>query len=306
MSLRLLSLATVAALLAAAPAVRAQTTISLGLRAGGNLATRAGDDPAYTLNNGTNSGTATIVTSTQQSYSRQAIIAPQFGAVLDVRFGKLALQPAVLFSQKGAEQTLDATTTTTYSFGGNVFSRSTFTEKLHSTSRANYLEIPVNMVYTTGGDHGFQVFAGPYVAFGLGGRTEIENQGTATSNNGGSGGSSISTNNYYSYGNTFFLYRDTYPGGPVTGTSGTTTPASYDANSGTVVARRFDAGLNAGIGYRFQALQVQLGYGLGLVNQQTGKAPAFSTEPTAYYQRVAQLTATYFFSAAKTPATSAR
>jgi hypothetical protein len=304
MNLRLLPLATVAALLAAAPAARAQTTISLGLRAGANLATRAGDDPAYMYNNGSVSGTATIVASTQQSYNRQAIIAPQFGAVLDVRFGKLALQPAVLFSQKGVEQTLDATTTTTYSFSNTVYSRSTLTEKLHSTSRANYLEIPVNLVYTTGGDHGFQVFAGPYVAFGMGGRTELENQGTTTSTN-GSGSNSTSTNNYYSYANTFFLYRDTYPGAPATGTNGTTYPASYDANSGTVVARRFDAGLNAGIGYRFQALQVQLGYGLGLVNQQTGKAPAFSTEPTAYRQRVAQLTATYFFSPAKAPATGA-
>jgi hypothetical protein len=290
MNLRFLSLSTVAALLAAAPAARAQTTISLGLRAGANLATRAGDDPAYTAYNGSTSGTATTVANTQQSYNRQAIIAPQFGAVLDVRFGNLALQPAVLFSQKGVEQTLEATTTTTYSFGSTIYNRSTLTEKLHSTSRANYLEIPVNLVYTTGGDHGFQVFAGPYVAFGLGGRTEIENQGNTTSTNGGS--SSSSTNNYYSYGNTFFLYRDTYPGPSATGTSTSTTPASYDANSGAIVARRFDAGLNAGIGYRFRAMQVQLGYGLGLLNQQTGKAPAFSTEPTAYRQRVAQLTAT--------------
>ncbi|MDB5267002.1 MAG: hypothetical protein JWP58_42 [Hymenobacter sp.] len=82
-------------------------------------------------------------------------------------------------------------------------------------------------------------------------------------------------------------------------------PAPYEANSGPIVARRFDAGLNAGIGYRFRALQVQLGYGLGLLNQQPGKAPAFGTEPTAYRQRVAQLTATYFFSPAHAPAASA-
>lgn len=301
MTFRLLPLATVAALLAAAPVARAQTTISLGLRAGGNLATRAGDDPAYQFSNN-GSGTATITSTTQKDYNRQAILAPQFGAVLDVRFGKLALQPAVLFSQKGVEQTLTATTTTTYAFGSNVFNRTTLTENLHSTSRANYLEIPVNLVYTTSGDHGFQVFAGPYVAFGMGGRTEIENQSTSTGNNGGGG---TSTNNSYSYGNTFFLYRDTYPGGPLNGPNTTTTPAPYDANSGAIVARRFDAGVNAGIGYRFQSLQVQLGYGLSLLNQQTGKAPAFSTEPTAYRQRVAQLTATYFFSPAKAPAASA-
>lgn len=296
MTLRLRSAAIIAAFMFAAPVVQAQTTVSLGLRLGANLATRAGDDPTYAPNGGNNSGTATITANTQKDYSREAIIAPQFGAVLDVRFGKLALQPAVLFSQKGVEQTLDATTTTSFSFGGAPFGRTTLTEKLHSTTRANYLEIPVNLVYTTGGDHGFQVFAGPYVAFGMGGRAEVENQGTSTSAN---GGSSSNINNYYSYGTTFVLYRDTYPGGPTTGAGNTTAPAPYDANSGAIVARRFDAGINAGIGYRFSALQVQLGYGLGLVNQQTGKAPSFGTDPTAYRQRVAQLTATYFFNAAK-------
>ena len=297
---RLLTLATAATCLAAAPAARAQTTIRLGLRAGANLATRAGDDPTYQLNNSNTSGNVNIVSGSQVDYKRQAILAPQFGAVLDVRFGKLAVQPAVLFSQKGVEQTLNATTTTSYSFGGGFSSRSTSTEKLHSISRANYLEIPVNLVYTSGGNHGFQLFAGPYVAFGMGGRTEIENQGTNTSSSGGG----TNTSNYYTYGNTFFLYRDTYPGGPNSSTNpntgtttSTTSPAPYEANSGAVVARRFDAGLNAGIGYRFSAVQVQLGYGLGLLNQQTGKAPAFSTEPTAYRQRVAQLTATYFFKA---------
>ena len=302
MTLRLLSLATVVAFMAAAPAARAQTSISFGLRVGGNLATRSGDDPTYNANAGFYSGTGTVTSNIQKDYNRKAIIAPQFGAVLDVRFGKLALQPAVLFSQKGAEQSLDATTTTSYSFGGgNPISRTTLAEKLHSTTRANYLEIPFNVVYTTGGDHGFQVFAGPYVAFGLGGRTEIENQGTNSNGLTGSG----SNNFYYTYGNTFVVYRDTYPGGPVTATNGTTYPAPYEANSGAVVSRRFDAGVNAGIGYRFSALQVQLGYGLGLVNQQTGKAPSFNTDPTAYYQRVAQLTATYFFSPLKAAAPSA-
>lgn len=300
MKLRSLPLAGLAALLTTGPVAHAQTTISLGLRVGGNLATRSGDDPTYLPFPAGSSGSATTITTTQKDYARKAIVGPQFGAVLDVRFGKLALQPAVLFSQKGAEQTLDATTTSTYSYGGSPFSRNTLTEKLHSTSRANYLEIPVNLVYTTGGDHGFQVFAGPYMAFGMGGRTEIENQSTVTTS--GNNGSYNSSNSYYSYGNTFFLYRDTYPGGPVTpsnsaSSSSATGPATYDANSGTVVARRFDAGINAGIGYRFRALQVQLGYGLGLVNQQTGRAPAFNTDPTAYHQRVAQLTATYFFKA---------
>ena len=63
------------------------------------------------------------------------------------------------------------------------------------------------------------------------------------------------------------------------------------------MARRFDAGLTAGVGYRVGPLQMQLGYGLGLINQQPEKAPAFRDDLPAYYQRVAQLTATYFVKA---------
>ncbi|MFD2720220.1 outer membrane beta-barrel protein [Hymenobacter monticola] len=291
----LLALATFVAV-GAAPAAHAQTTISFGLRLGANYASRSGDDPKYSPVTGTNSGTATVAVTSQQDYNRKAIFAPQFGAVLDVRFGKLALQPAVLFSQKGVDQTLKSTATQTSSFNGFPGSKFVYNDSFHSTSRANYLEIPINVVYTSGTDHGFQLFAGPYVAFGVGGRTEIENEGSVVSTN----GSFTSTNNYYSYGNTFFIYRDNYPGAPTTnsstGTGGqsTTVNASFEATSGAVVARRFDAGLNAGIGYRFSALQVQLGYGLGLVNQQTGKAPTFRDDLPAYYQRVAHLTATYF------------
>jgi hypothetical protein len=300
MTLRLLSVATLVALIAATPAARAQTSIRFGLRLGGNLATRSGTDPTYSPREDFFGGNSTRTTIAQKDYTRKAIIAPQFGAVLDVRFGKLALQPAVLFSQKGVDQTLDVTTTTKFLFGSNPFEERTQNEKLQSSSRANYLEIPINLVYTAGGDHGFQIFAGPYVAFGMGGRAEIEEQGTNPDTS-----PSIYNDNYYSYFNTFFLFRDTYPGAPLNNFSAAVSPASYQANSGAAVARRFDAGVNAGIGYRFSALQVQLGYGLGLVNQQPGKAPTFSTEPTAYRQRVTQLTATYFFSAPKAAAPSA-
>jgi len=271
------------AFLAPGPAAQAQTKVSLGLRLGGNWATRAGDDPAYRL------GASPTPTSSQLSYARQGIVAPQFGAVLDIQFGKLALQPAVLFSQKGVEQLLDATTTFDYSLGNPPFTRTVLTEKKHTISRANYLEIPVNMVYTLGGDHGFLVFAGPYVAMGVGGRVEYENQATSYSSSSTGGTTSYS----YSYGNTFFIYRDTYPGPPATNASGIA--PSYEINRSAEIARRFDAGINAGLGYRFGNLQMHAGYGLGLINQQPRKAPIFSSDPTPFYHRVAQLTGTFFF-----------
>ncbi|GAA4358461.1 hypothetical protein GCM10023185_24200 [Hymenobacter saemangeumensis] len=274
-----------------ASVAHAQTSISLGFRAGGNWATRAGDDPEYKPYTGSSTGTVTARSSSD--YTRSGLLAPQFGAVLDVRFGKLALQPALLFTQKGVEQQMTVNSSFTYSYNGFPSSVQTIKESMHSISRPNYLEIPLNLVYTTGTDHGFQLFAGPYMAFGVGGRSELEYEGSSSSN--GSSSSSSNSNGYYSYGNTFFAYRDTYPGPQPATFNNNTRATPFEASSGAYIARRFDAGVNAGIGYRFSALQVQLGYGLGLVNQQAEKAPGFRDEMPAYYQRVAQLTGTYFF-----------
>ncbi|MGY3088114.1 hypothetical protein ACVWYF_001147 [Hymenobacter sp. UYAg731] len=286
-----------AVLAVAAPAVHAQTTVRLGVRLGGNLATRAGSDPTFQplTSNGT------PVPNSVQDYKRTALLAPQFGAVLDVRFGKLAVQPAVLFSQKGTDQRLSITSSN--SSGGYTSSTS---DQYHTISRPNYLEIPFNLVYTSGTDHGFQLFAGPYVAFGMGGRAEYENtrvnSSTSGNNTGTSGGYGYgySYSNFYSGGTSLFQYKDDYPGPPSTilsypgNTSATLSSTPFAASSGYTIARRFDAGLNAGVGYRRGPLQVQLGYGLGLINQQPGKAADQRDDLPAYYQRVAQLTATYF------------
>ncbi len=109
------------------------------------------------------------------------------------------------------------------------------------------------MVYTPQGDHGFQVFAGPYVAVGLGGRQtgvgyETKNQNTTHSDFD------------YSY------------------------PLTYGQSGGY---RRLDLGVNVGVGYRVGPLQLQAGYGLGLRNLYRYATPS--------YNRVAQLTATYFW-----------
>jgi len=279
-----------ALLVAAAPAARAQTSVSLGLRLGGNLATRAGDDPTYkpTSNNGASPPNIS------QDYKRTALLAPQFGAVLDVRFGKLAVQPAVLFSQKGADQRLTVTSSNNSSPNFSYVS----TDKYHTISRPNYLEIPLNVVYTSGEDHGFQLFAGPYVAFGLGGRAEYENEGYSSS----TGGGGTLYNSYWNYLTTLVQYKDDFPGPPAAfltnpnpnSNNNFIGPTPFFASSGAVVARRFDAGLNAGVGYRLGPWQAQLGYGLGLINQQPGKAATHRDDLPAYYQRVVQLSATYF------------
>ncbi len=237
-------------LLLSAATVSAQTTFRLGVRGGANRA-------LTTLAAASNSpGTFPLSYSADNS----AIYAWQAGLVAEWAWGKFALQPGLQFSQKGEKFNNNAT----LSGIANTYYQTT------SVTRNNWLELPLNFVYTLHSDHGLQLFAGPYVALAVGGRQ----RGTS----------------YSFYGPAVdsvpFEFENQVSYGP-------------DTNN-----RRFDAGVNFGIGYRQGPLQVQLGYGLGLRNlHQAGPVsidPNFSPFPhnfnaDAAYNRVAQLTGTYFF-----------
>ena len=237
-----------AALLCGAAPASAQTTFRLGVRGGANraLTTVA---PINLLDGGP-----------YYTADKSAIYSWQAGLVLEARFHKFAFQPALLFSQKGDKLATNA------SIGGvnGVTALQTT-----SINRYNWLELPLNVVYTLHGDHGLQFFAGPYVALGVGGHQ--------------SGTSYLSAPNIFSVPYEF-NNRITY---------------SSSTNN-----RRFDAGVNFGIGYRQGPLQVQAGFGLGLVNLHREVPtidPGFflfshNFNADAAHNRVAQLTGTYFFS----------
>ncbi|RZK25072.1 MAG: PorT family protein [Hymenobacter sp.] len=240
-------------LLLSAGTVSAQTTFRLGVRGGANRALTT----LAAASNGVD-GFDNV------SGDKSAIYAWQAGAVAEVNFGKLALQPALVFSQKG-EKSQTALSSRDSGFPFNT--------QQTSTNRYNWLELPVNLVYTLHGDHGLQLFAGPYVALAVGGRQR---------------------------GTTYPYY------GPAIDTR----PLDFDnqvSYGSDTPNRRLDAGVNFGIGYRQGPVQVQLGYGLGLRNlHQASPASAnpgitpfpFTHDFTAdaAYNRVAQLTGTYFFS----------
>ncbi|MGI4883519.1 MAG: outer membrane beta-barrel protein [Janthinobacterium lividum] len=229
-----------AALLAGATAASAQTTYRLGLRGGLNR--------ALTTLDGTNYSYYAQIGSVDKS----AVYAWQAGAVAEVNFGKLAFQPALVFSQKGEKYHSVAFFG---DFGVTVVDQT-------GVNRYNWLELPLNVVYTLHGDHGLQVFAGPYVALAVGGRQH----------------STIVRSDYFN------------PSAPIT-TEVVNTTITYGADTDN---RRLDAGLNFGVGYRQGPLQVQLGYGLGLRNlHEANEAYALSAGDA--YNRAAQLTATYFF-----------
>jgi hypothetical protein len=246
-------------LLLAASASQAQTTVSFGPRLGANLTTFS-----Y-------SGNSTGLDATNYR------LGVQVGGTLNLSFGKVAFQPSLLFSQKGAELK-----------GYQQEINGGITTKVSATlkPRLNYLELPLHVVYTTGGDHGFQVFAGPYLAVGVGG--------------GGSYKVSLDSNDPAI---AQFIPNGEYPGS-LTVEYGDRQNDNSSAGSGsgfgaptiTFTAHRFDAGLNAGVGYRVGPVQAQLGYGLGLVNFVPKDSDGNDTGSKAYH-RGFQLAATYFFAA---------
>jgi hypothetical protein len=78
--------------------------------------------------------------------------------------------------------------------------------------------------------------------------------------------------------------------------SGRITPVANDAPDFGSFARRFDAGLQGGVGYRYQALLLELGYSLGLRDvaaRYTYNGIPVSSSP--YYNRAFQASLSYLF-----------
>lgn len=241
--MKLLTTAVLAIVLSAATA-SAQPTYQLGLRGGIHRATTT-LAPA---------STGSSFSGFSYSADKAALCAWQAGAVLNIAFRKFALQPALLYSQKGEQFHTNA------SFSGPNGMSGTTTR---STNRYTWLELPVNVVYSV---RRFQVFGGPYAALGLGGRRR---------------GTTLRYSPFAKFAPYHFSERIRYG-------SDTYNP-------------RLDAGVNFGIGYRQGPLQVQLGYQVGLltlhrpyVEGVIAEFPYHDFEADAAYNRVVQLTGTYF------------
>ena len=226
----------------AATTAQAQSAFSIGPRLGINMATVAAS--------GDNAAEA----------NPQNIFLPQIGVTLDMSFGdKLSFQPSLLFSQKGFK---------TEESGTQSFNGTTVTYSATSKVRINYLELPLNFVFTTGGTQGFQLFAGPYLALGVGGKADY--QVTAKDNQ----GMNISESESYPVN-----FANQEPS---------------NSNGNTFYVRQLDAGLNAGMGYRQGPVQVQLAYGLGLGNLVPNNSNG-TDSGEKIQNRVLQLSANYFF-----------
>lgn len=214
----------------------AQTTFSVGPRVGLNVATAHFPDKASSRLAGLEAGLAG-----------------------SLQLGHFAVQPSVLFSQKG------------YRMQGSLPSFDapvTYDE----TVRLNYLTLPLNLAYTLGkSGQGLHLFAGPYVGLLVGGNytQQIHSAGYL-------GGPPSDTE-----------YSGKVKAGDV---------FSYTDNR---YSQRVDVGLQAGIGYRLNGWQVQAGYSLGLRDMSASFQSYDGTRyrEAARYNRAFQLALSYLIGA---------
>ena len=180
------------------------------------------------------------------------------GVVAQVGVGThWALQPALLYARKAPGYG-----TSSYYQPNNYGYYQEYTLGL------NYLTLPLNLLYSQrASGQGGQVFLGPYVGWLLGGTYRVRT-------NTGSGQPTL--------------------GGPAF--DGTVKPGDTYATSGSdYYLRRLDAGLQVGVGYGFDALQLQASFSLGLRNIGAAYAPTASTyyEAPVIKNRGFQLSAAY-------------
>lgn len=138
-----------------------------------------------------------------------------------------------------------------------------------SRVRTDYLTLPLQLGYAQRADgQGVQVFAGPYAGLILGGHYTRDATYTATSSGG--------------------ARQQSFSGGIVAeGSSG---------NFSAQRIRRWDAGFQAGVGYRYQRWLAQLDYSQGLLNADPDRTGASSFYGSSeYHNRVVQFSLAYLF-----------
>ena len=209
---------------------QAQTTFSVGPRVGYNLSTvrYRKDDLA---------ASSAVADASYRS-------GVEAGLVANIGFGRVALQPAVLYSQKG------------YKLYGQAFSAgANYLYQSNTTYRFDYISLPLNVVVSmkaTG--QGLQLLAGPYLGLLAGGHYSYADQYTYSAGQviAGQGEGRVKAGDS-------FMFSSTPP-------------------DNSFYSRRLDVGLQAGLGYRHQAFQLQAIYSLGLRNI-GATLPGFSNSP---------------------------
>ncbi|AIZ65399.1 hypothetical protein PK28_17150 (plasmid) [Hymenobacter sp. DG25B] len=181
------------------------------------------------------------------------------GAMVQVSRQHWAVQVATLYAQKGFR--VDDEHEYDPNVGG-VYMRT------RETYRLNYVTLPLQLAYTLHADgQGFQGFLGGYVGFLLNGQLTYDDIYRRPS------------------------YEPVYYKGKAD-----IKPGQELEMKGDVISKGTDAGVQAGIGYRYQQLLTQISYSHGLVNLGT----KYPNQPSNLYtpeysNRVIQVSFTYLF-----------
>ncbi len=181
-----------------------------------------------------------------------------FGPAVNIGFtDQLGLQTGLIFTSKGFSMDLDEWSNDDFDVDG------------YFRFRFNYLEIPLSVAFNI---EGFQVYAGPYVAIGIGGtaveKYEVKFEGT-----------------------TFYEEDDSFNLKPVFGDYD---PADLDEDEDAFNA--LDFGLNFGLGYKVGPVLLNAGYSLGLGNMTPGiKDSDFDPDDRKMSNRVITVSASFYF-----------
>lgn len=183
------------------------------------------------------------------------------GGVIDYGFSDaFSLQSGLMFSSKGFSYDLDKMGDQTFTYDG------------YERAILNYIEMPIHAVYKI---KGFQIYAGPYIAFGISGKYKWDY--TYTMN-----GQEESE-------------KDDMKLKPK---MGEVKEGDLDDDEGAYSG--LDYGLNFGIGYEIKSILINAGYSLGLGNINPGYEGSESDKKDyKYSNRVISISAAYLFGGKK-------
>jgi hypothetical protein len=129
---------------------------------------------------------------------------------------------------------------------------------------------------TAGGHEGFQVFGGPYFGFGIGGKHNFKSETTTTIAGGGT-----TTESFDEKGGVEFNSKPSF-----------SDLVSADKD-GTILFNGYDYGLNFGLGYLINNIQIQASYGLSMSNLEPKYPRQSASQRNTLQNRVISLTAAY-------------
>jgi hypothetical protein len=191
------------------------------------------------------------------TYHTSAKLGGEAGLMASVRWGHFAVQPALLYAQRRYKLADD-----------HVEDHGIILHYLSASDYYfNYLTLPLNLAYSCQQDgQGFQGFAGGYVSRLLGGQV--------------AGNGAVQVTNVAGIPPTSYTVDQDIQAND-----------EYDRLNDHFHSKRYDAGVQAGVGYQRDRFLVQVAYSLGLVN--VGARATDNTHSPTYYNRATQLYLTY-------------